>query len=172
MSIEKDPNGLDSSQPGSKLDSGKPMASLLKMFGLALLEIAKVGTFLEIAKVGTFGAEKYSRGGWEHVENGEERYDDAMWRHLLKEHLSECDPDSGFLHEAHAAWNALARLELKLRPTGHVIIQEEIGSGIVETQHIPDIPDIPDIPKWTMPVGLEVDIETWAGRCGCSREES
>jgi len=107
--IEKDPNGLSPHDPGSKLDEGKPMASLLAMFGLALLEVSKVGTF---------GAKKYSRGGWEHVSNGFERYSDAMWRHLLKEHLESIDPDSGMLHAAQTAWNALARLELMLRERG------------------------------------------------------
>ena len=103
---EKDPNGIDPHSPGAKLDNDKIMASLLKGFSLALLAIAEVSTF---------GAKKYSRDGWQSVKNGRERYDDAFWRHLLKEDLCEYDDDSGLLHEAHAAWNILAKLELKLR---------------------------------------------------------
>jgi len=39
-----------------------------------------------------------------------------MYRHLLKEHIGEQrDKDTQLLHAAHAAWNALARLELMLR---------------------------------------------------------
>jgi hypothetical protein len=82
------------------------MAGVLGDFGLALLEVAKVGTF---------GAKKYSRGGWQSVENGRERYRDAAVRHLLIQHVEELDDQSDLLHLAHQAWNVLAELELKLR---------------------------------------------------------
>lgn len=101
-----DPNGLDQHAPGAKLDNGKPMAGLLQDFARALLAVAEVGTF---------GARKYVRGGWQHVEDGHNRYTDAMVRHFLAERQSERDEDSGLLHEAQTAWNALARLEIKLR---------------------------------------------------------
>ncbi len=68
-----------------------------------------------VAAVGDFGARKYSRGGWQHVPNGHERYFDALWRHLLASRHEELDPDSGLAHAAHQAWNALAVLELRLR---------------------------------------------------------
>jgi hypothetical protein len=103
---ESDPSGIDQHSPGAKLDAGKPMAGLLGDFGLALMEVAKLGTF---------GAEKYSRSGWESVENGQERYKDACWRHILKRNREDIDPDSGLDHLAAVAWNALAELELKLR---------------------------------------------------------
>ena len=103
---EADPDGLDAHSPGAKLDQGKPDASLLFMFGKALTAVAAVGTF---------GAQKYTRGGWQHVDGGRDRYTAALLRHLFKEHYGSNDPDSGLLHAAHAAWNALARLELELR---------------------------------------------------------
>ena len=103
---ERDPSGKYQHEPGAKLDSGKILAGILADFSLALEEVSKVGTF---------GAEKYSRGGWESVENGEQRYKDAMWRHLLKEKREALDPETNLSHEAAVAWNALARLELKLR---------------------------------------------------------
>lgn len=103
---ERDPNGLDSHQPGTKLDANKPMAGVLHDFSLALGAVALVGDF---------GAKKYSRGGWQHVPNGQERYTDAFWRHLLASRHEELDPDSGMAHAAHLAWNALAALELQLR---------------------------------------------------------
>jgi len=103
---EEDPSGLNQHEPGAKLDSGKILAGVLADFSLALEEVSKVGTF---------GAEKYSRGGWKSVENGEQRYSDAMWRHLLKENREALDPETNLSHEAAVAWNALARLELKLR---------------------------------------------------------
>ncbi|RLB94820.1 MAG: hypothetical protein DRH26_00025 [Deltaproteobacteria bacterium] len=104
--IETDPNGIDTHDPGAKLDDGKLLAGILQQWPRALTAV------LEVA---TFGAKKYSRGGWQHVPNGVERYTDAMIRHLLKEPLETADPDSGLSHEVHAAWNALSRLELMLR---------------------------------------------------------
>lgn len=103
---EFDPSGKDAHEPGAKLDAGKPLAGVLSDFSLALTEIAKVGTY---------GAQKYSRGGWQSVPDGITRYSDALWRHLLKERHEPADKDSQLLHAAHLAWNALARLEIMLR---------------------------------------------------------
>lgn len=103
---EADPNGFKQNQAGAKLDAGKPDASLLLMFGKALAEVAAVGTF---------GARKYTRGGWQEVPDGVDRYTAALMRHLLKENYEQIDSDSGLYHAAHAAWNALARLDLMLR---------------------------------------------------------
>ncbi|MBL8224475.1 MAG: hypothetical protein JNM50_04020 [Chromatiales bacterium] len=67
-----------------------------------------------VAAVATHGAAKYAPDNWQHVEP--RRYLNAMYRHLLAEHQGETiDPESGLHHAAHAAWNALARLELLLR---------------------------------------------------------
>lgn len=103
---ERDPNGYDPHQPGAKLDDGKVMAGVLDDFSLALMAVAEVGTF---------GAKKYTRGGWQSVPNGQERYRDALWRHHLSERHEPKDPETGLLHKAHKAWNALAELELELR---------------------------------------------------------
>ena len=103
---ELDPNGLPANALGAKLDAGKPLAGILLDFSLALRAVVAVGTF---------GANKYARGGWQEVDNGIERYTDAMLRHALKEPRETHDPDSGLHHAAHLAWNALARLELMLR---------------------------------------------------------
>ena len=98
----------DQHEPGAKLDQGKPMAGLLLDFGLALLEMSKVATY---------GANKYSRGGWQHVDDGINRYTDAMMRHILEvSQLGDVnEEDGGVDRDAQIAWNALARLELKLR---------------------------------------------------------
>jgi len=106
VKTETDPLGKKAGEPGAKLDAGKPEACLLEDFGLALTEVARVSTF---------GAHKYSRGGWQHAQDGAYRYGCAMWRHLLKRSLEPCDSDSGIDHDAHIAWNALARLELRMR---------------------------------------------------------
>ena len=88
-------------EAGIKHDHGKPRASLV-VHGFAR-------ALLEVSAVATFGAEKYSP-------NGCERYTDAMYRHLLAEAAGQqCDAESGLAHAAHAAWCALARLELMLR---------------------------------------------------------
>lgn len=105
-SKETDPLGIDQHAPGAKLDSGKQLAGVLLDFSRALEAVADVGTF---------GANKYTRLGWESVPNGEQRYTDALMRHLLKMQREELDPDSGLEHLAHLAWNCLAVLELKRR---------------------------------------------------------
>ncbi len=71
-----------------------------------------------VTDVGTCGARKYTPGGWVEVPDGINRYTDAMHRHLLKDATGEThDPETSLLHAAHAAWNALARLDLMLRAT-------------------------------------------------------
>ena len=103
---DKDPYGMDQHEPGAKLDGDKPDTSLLLMFPRALLAVSEVGTF---------GAKKYTRGGWREVADGYIRYTAAMLRHLFQGADEEYDEDSGLQHDAQVAWNALARLEIKLR---------------------------------------------------------
>ncbi len=105
MFQESDPDGTDQHESGAKLDAGKPQAGVLLDFREALLDVACLGTF---------GAEKYSRGGWQDVPNGVQRYTDALMRHLLKEGPGyiALDEETELLHATAVAWNALARLEL------------------------------------------------------------
>ena len=103
---DSDPLGYDQHESGAKLDNGKPDCSLLGMFGNALLAVAEVGTL---------GAEKYTRGGWQFVPDGFNRYTAAMLRHYLKENREDYDTDLPVLHASQASWNSLARLELLLR---------------------------------------------------------
>lgn len=71
-----------------------------------------------VAEVGTVGAAKYTPNGWVQVPDGQERYTDALLRHLLDELAGDTrDAGTGLQHAAHTAWNALARLELMLRET-------------------------------------------------------
>lgn len=105
---EADPTGRKPSDPGSKLDAGKPKAALLRQAGLALLEIAKVLT-IAIEKKG------YTRNGWLDVPDGEDRYDDAFWRHILYAATEAVDKDTGLPHDVQEAVNALFKLELRLR---------------------------------------------------------
>ncbi len=92
---------------GNKYDEGKPMVGLmLKDFSRALIEVAKISTY---------GCKKYgSPSGWTEVQDARNRYEDALGRHLLASAISEADDESGLMHKAHLAWNALAVLELAL----------------------------------------------------------
>ena len=94
--------------PGAKADKDKPDLDLvLGSFAKALFAIGEIGTV---------GARKYSENGWLEVSNGSRRYSSAMLRHIfLCKEGEKYDKDSGQLHLAHVAWNALAVLELYLR---------------------------------------------------------
>lgn len=105
--IEKDPYGLSPHQPGAKLDAGKVRPSLV------LDDMARA--IWAVAEVATYGAEKYSDGGWLLVKNALQRYADAKDRHRIQSANALRDPETGLLHAAHEAWNALALLELQLR---------------------------------------------------------
>lgn len=93
--------------PGVKLDAGKPTPRLIVQ--------SMPRAMLAISEVGAYGAAKYSPDGWVEVPDGFARYTDAMLRHLLAEGITSRDEESGLLHAAHAAWGAIARLELLLR---------------------------------------------------------
>lgn len=111
MTNEKDPHGIAAHQPGAKLDAGKApiRRGLLEYFPRACEAVAQVSAF---------GAAKYTWGGWETVPDGVNRYGDAAVRHVVKARTEgPVDSDSGLLHAAHEAWNALARLELLMRET-------------------------------------------------------
>lgn len=92
---------------GVKYDVGKaPVArGVLQYFPHALAEVAKVSAA---------GAHKYAWNGWRAVPDGFTRYSDALGRHLLAECDGPLDAETGCLHAAQVAWNALARLELLL----------------------------------------------------------
>lgn len=115
---ELDPNGIAQNQPGAKLDLGKEEVSLvLEGFARALLEVSKVATF---------GANKYTRNGWESVPDGIYRYRNAAGRHNFKRIIEgDYDRDSSLYHEAHEIWNKLAAFELKLRLAAETISLRE-----------------------------------------------
>lgn len=102
---EFDPYGKDAHEKGSKLDQGKTQVVryCLKYFPTALKAVAEVSAY---------GAKKYTPMGWRSVPNGYDRYTEALGRHLVAD-PNELDV-SGLDHDAQVAWNALARLEIKL----------------------------------------------------------
>lgn len=104
---EADPLGKSQHAPGAKLDAGKVQPALI-IEGMPRALWA-------VSAVATFGAAKYTPNGWVSVPNGETRYANAGYRHVLKRAMGEqVDPDSELDHLAHEAWNALAKLELAL----------------------------------------------------------
>lgn len=73
-------------------------------------------TIRGVALVSQFGATKYAWNGWCHLPDGHNRYSDSLLRHLDAEAEGEVlDAKSGFHHDLHSAWNALARAELRIR---------------------------------------------------------
>ena len=130
---ENDPHGIGQHEAGAKLDGGKLKAGVLKDFSLALAAVAEVGTF---------GANKYTRGGWQSVPNGIERYDDAFWRHLLKERHEPLDEDSGMPHEWHLVWNALAHLEMVLRKQRERVDNSDLNELLTKAIKVSEITTI------------------------------
>lgn len=111
---------------GIKHDAGKPLAACLMDFALALSAVAEVATF---------GANKYARGNWQDLAEGETRYNDAKWRHMLASRHEEYDQETSLRHEAHEAWNTLAKLELKLRRLRRVNVNDKCNAvGAVSSE--------------------------------------
>jgi dATP/dGTP diphosphohydrolase, N-terminal len=109
--VEIDPTGRSSNTPGAKMDFGKApvFRGLVDYFPQAISAVSEVSQK---------GAEKYTWKGWETVPEGFERYSDAMMRHLCAESHEDIDQDTGCLHAAQVAWNALARLQLLINAEG------------------------------------------------------
>ena len=111
---ERDPNGKDPHEHGSKLDAGKELPfTVLQGFARAIKAVVRVGTF---------GANKYTANGWLSVDNGVIRYANASERHreevMIHGLLSVNEKDGGVYHLAQKIWNDLATLELLLRDEG------------------------------------------------------
>lgn len=109
---------------GIKYDSNKPR--------LAEMIIDFKEPLLQLCKVWEFGANKYEKSNWKLVENGKDRYTNAMLRHLVQEEDFLFDDESKLLHASHIAFNALARL---------YFIIESLKLGTPNTSH-PDFKSI------------------------------
>lgn len=69
----------------------------------------------EVVKVLTFGSKKYSDGNWKQVENGQQRYEAAIGRHLSAHMQKELlDKESECYHMACVAADALFVLHFLL----------------------------------------------------------
>ena len=78
----------------------------------------------DIVKVYTAGAKKYGPDRWQNLDNGFQRYKAAMLRHLVEyEKGNRIDADTGCMHLAQVAWNAIAMLHLDKQGKG--LIKED-----------------------------------------------
>jgi hypothetical protein len=90
-------------EQGMKFDGGKRDFTLLPWPAVE-----------EIVKVLEFGAAKYSRDNWKHVDDAEHRYTKAAFRHLIAYSNGEInDPESGLPHLAHVGCCILFLLALE-----------------------------------------------------------
>lgn len=88
---------------GLKHDSQKPRWELLPLDAVE-----------EVVKVLTFGAKKYGEDNWKKV-RPRTRYSAALLRHMKARKCGErLDPESGLLHAAHEATNALFLVWMEL----------------------------------------------------------
>ena len=88
---------------GRKYDTGKPDYTLLPWDAVE-----------EIVKVLDFGARKYARDNWKHVEGAETRYLAAALRHITAHARGEKDDsETGISHLAHAGCCILFLLSLE-----------------------------------------------------------
>lgn len=70
----------------------------------------------EIAKVYTAGARKYGENNWKKLPDGYNRYKGAMLRHLVEvEKGNVYDEETGCMHAAQCAWNAIAMLHFNMK---------------------------------------------------------
>lgn len=92
---------------GTKYDGDKPIMSLLPFEALR-----------EVAKILTFGAKKYDAHNWRKGMRWS-RIESALLRHYERYAMGEdIDPESGLLHTAHLACNALFLLSYQLLKLG------------------------------------------------------
>lgn len=83
--------------------------------GKVMMELLPWPELEKIAEVYTAGAKKYGPHNWENLPDGYERYKGAMLRHLTEmEKGNDIDPDTGCMHAAQVAWNAIAMLHFKM----------------------------------------------------------
>lgn len=92
---------------GTKYDTGKPrLAEMIQDFAPVMLLLCEVWEF---------GANKYNKSNWKLVDNGEDRYLNALYRHSLATVENEYDDESKLLHCAHMIFNCMAYAYFVLR---------------------------------------------------------
>jgi hypothetical protein len=91
-----------------------------------------------VIAVGTYGARKYDRDNWLHVEGGVERYYEAVGRHVRDVMLGDwCDEESGCVNLGHIAWGILAGAELVRRSAAVAGLAHAIDTANRPTLKLP-----------------------------------
>lgn len=81
----------------------------------------------KVVEIYTFGAKKYKENSWQNLPNGYQRYKAALFRHITAYEKGEVyDSESGCMHLAHAAWNAISMLYFGMRAETDSDIEEAI----------------------------------------------
>lgn len=79
-------------------------------------DLLPLETIEEIVKVYHAGAKKYGENTWQNLPDGYNRYKGAMMRHLVLHEKGEIfDEETGCMHLAQVAWNAIAILNCSLQ---------------------------------------------------------
>lgn len=79
-------------------------------------DLLPLPTIEKIVEVYHFGAKKYAPNSWQNLPDGKERYRAALLRHMVEiEKGNDVDTESGLLHAAHLAWNAIAMLYFSMK---------------------------------------------------------
>lgn len=92
---------------GIKYDGGKPrLAEMMMDFAPEIIELCKVWEF---------GADKYNKSNWKSVDDGENRYLNALFRHSIAAVENEYDDESKLLHCAHMIFNCMAYTHFVLK---------------------------------------------------------
>lgn len=103
---------------GERKDEGKPRVDLIPPDAL-----------LELGAVYAYGSKKYFERNWERGMPWSKMVG-PLFRHLLRFMAGEeRDAESGYLHIAHVAWNALGLLAYTLRGIGEDDRQKLMASG-------------------------------------------
>ena len=106
---------MSNTSEGLRYNQGKMRWDLLPMDALN-----------EVAKVATYGASKYEPRNWEKGLSWSACFASFM-RHFYARCTGEViDPESGCMHTAHMAWNALAILAFDSRDTGTNDLQDMV----------------------------------------------
>lgn len=131
---------------GIKFDGGKlRLAEMLQDFEEPIKALCLVWQF---------GANKYGKSNWKDLDKAVDRYTNALIRHLMTDEVY--DEESGILHAAHLAFNALARLHFILKQHRSRHFGGPIGTLTPVSSNMPaeDDKDVQLHIDWNTPVRI------------------
>ena len=106
--MEQKTETKNTSKKNDRIDD-KPMWELLPLQDIE-----------DVVKVYTAGAKKYGPDQWQNLPDGYKRYKAALFRHLVEyEKGNWLDPETGCIHLAQVAWNAIAMLHIEKERHGN-----------------------------------------------------